>query len=560
MAIRDCLQRRVQRCIHGRDAGHDSQGREGSPPGRGAVHQLAGRSPHRSGLQWRPCKPAPSCCTSMGGPIGSSPPRRREPSPSRTAPVRPFMPRSSQARRDCRSCRYVDSSAPTSCNIECRATAGCPSTIRSQKNDPIVLVPPLRPDVTILHVPFADRFGNVWIGRRTEFATMARASAKTLVTFEERFPGDLMADRDKAPATIPAFHVTALSTPAERGMAVARGRCVPGGCRTSARVRRAARRPPTDLPSIWMPTCSMWTKPPDRGGKRRTRSWSVLWHGCCAGGPHVAVGANSPIPGCAALLAQALSDGATRVEILGSRKYSTFSGLADLFDCACTGRLDAFFLSPGQIDGCANINMHGIGDYPRLDVRWPGGHGSPLLYMMIPNIILFRPDHRRRSLVSPRRLHHRPRGECSERLPPRRSGRPGHCQGQFYVRPRERSIPSGERASRTHGRQRHRKHGVPVRPAAIRTGHPGSGSTHAGADRRCRQSPDRRAVSQICRRLGRHRRARSAIGLKPAPTWECSRCAGIEPEQPHQEGWPGTLDFAGPSTDRRDSGEHHETA
>ena len=118
------------------------------------------------------------------------------------------------------------------------------------------------------------------------------------------------------------------------------------------------------------------------------------------GRSHVAVGANSPIPGSAALLAQALSGGATRVEILGSRKYSTFSGLADLYDCACTGRLDAFFLSPGQIDGRANINMNGIGPYPRLDVRWPGGHGSPLLYMMIPNIILFRPDHRRRTLVS----------------------------------------------------------------------------------------------------------------------------------------------------------------
>ena len=118
------------------------------------------------------------------------------------------------------------------------------------------------------------------------------------------------------------------------------------------------------------------------------------------GRSHVAVGANSPIPGCAALLARALSGGATRVEILGSRKYSTFSGLADLYDCACTGRLDAFFLSPGQIDGRANINMIGIGPYPRLDVRWPGGHGSPLLYMMIPNIILFRPDHRQRTLVS----------------------------------------------------------------------------------------------------------------------------------------------------------------
>lgn len=114
---------------------------------------------------------------------------------------------------------------------------------------------------------------------------------------------------------------------------------------------------------------------------------------------HVAVGANSPIPGAAALLARELSGGTMRIEILGSHQYSTFSGLADLFDCACTGRLDTFFLSPGQIDGRANINMVGIGPYPRLDVRWSGGHGSPLLYMMIPNIILFRPDHRRRSLV-----------------------------------------------------------------------------------------------------------------------------------------------------------------
>ena len=115
---------------------------------------------------------------------------------------------------------------------------------------------------------------------------------------------------------------------------------------------------------------------------------------------HVAVGANSPIPGTAALLARELSGGVTRVEVLGSRKHCTFSGLGDLFDCASLGRLDAFFLSPGQIDGQANINMVGIGEYPNFDVRWPGGHGAPLLYMMIPNVILFRPDHRARTLVS----------------------------------------------------------------------------------------------------------------------------------------------------------------
>ena len=79
------------------------------------------------------------------------------------------------------------------------------------EDDPIVVVPPLRPDVTLLHLPLADRFGNVWIGRRSEFATMARAAKKALVTFEAFFDGDLLQDDDKAPATIPATYLTALS-------------------------------------------------------------------------------------------------------------------------------------------------------------------------------------------------------------------------------------------------------------------------------------------------------------------------------------------------------------
>lgn len=79
------------------------------------------------------------------------------------------------------------------------------------EDDPIVVVPPLRPDVTLLHVPMADRFGNVWIGRRSEFSTMARAAHKTLITFEDFFDGNLLEDDEKAPATIPANYVTALS-------------------------------------------------------------------------------------------------------------------------------------------------------------------------------------------------------------------------------------------------------------------------------------------------------------------------------------------------------------
>lgn len=78
-------------------------------------------------------------------------------------------------------------------------------------DDPIVVVPGVRPSATLFHVPLADRNGNVWVGRRSEFSTMARASERALVTFESYFDGDLIADEDKAPATIPAMYLTALS-------------------------------------------------------------------------------------------------------------------------------------------------------------------------------------------------------------------------------------------------------------------------------------------------------------------------------------------------------------
>src|SRR5262249_51390171 len=49
-------------------------------------------------------------------------------------------------------------------------------------DDPIVLLPALKPDVALFHAPLADRDGNVWIGRDRELATMAHAAAKTVVT------------------------------------------------------------------------------------------------------------------------------------------------------------------------------------------------------------------------------------------------------------------------------------------------------------------------------------------------------------------------------------------
>lgn len=115
---------------------------------------------------------------------------------------------------------------------------------------------------------------------------------------------------------------------------------------------------------------------------------------------HVAVGAASPIPAAAALLARARSNGRLRVSLLAGHKHNFFTdGGRELFDCAAQGRIDAFFLGGGQIDGQANINLVGTGPYPHTEVRWPGTFGAAYLYFLVPRVILFRAEHSRRVLV-----------------------------------------------------------------------------------------------------------------------------------------------------------------
>lgn len=115
---------------------------------------------------------------------------------------------------------------------------------------------------------------------------------------------------------------------------------------------------------------------------------------------HVAVGAASPIPGSAALLARHLSGGEMRVSLLGRVSSPTFTdGAKELFDCAAQGRIDAFFLSGAQIDGQANINLVYIGDPDEPKARFPGSFGSAYLYFVVPRVILFRQEHTPRTLV-----------------------------------------------------------------------------------------------------------------------------------------------------------------
>jgi len=116
---------------------------------------------------------------------------------------------------------------------------------------------------------------------------------------------------------------------------------------------------------------------------------------------HVAVGAASPIPAAAALLARTRGNGRPRVSLLGSRRESFFTdGGRELFDSAGQGRIDVFFLSGGQIDGEGNVNLVSIGDYQQPKVRFPGAFGSAYLYYVVPNVILFRLEHTRRTLVN----------------------------------------------------------------------------------------------------------------------------------------------------------------
>jgi glutaconate CoA-transferase subunit A len=83
-------------------------------------------------------------------------------------------------------------------------------------DDPIVLLPAIKPDVALFHAPIADRHGNVWIGRQRELATMAHAAERTVVTVEKIEDRDFLADPIVAAGTLPGFYIEAIAV-AERG-------------------------------------------------------------------------------------------------------------------------------------------------------------------------------------------------------------------------------------------------------------------------------------------------------------------------------------------------------
>jgi glutaconate CoA-transferase, subunit A len=74
-------------------------------------------------------------------------------------------------------------------------------------NDPIVLLPAIKPDVALFHAALADREGNIWIGRDRELAMMAHAAATTVVTVEKIQDANLFDDPWLAAGALGGFYV-----------------------------------------------------------------------------------------------------------------------------------------------------------------------------------------------------------------------------------------------------------------------------------------------------------------------------------------------------------------
>lgn len=83
-----------------------------------------------------------------------------------------------------------------------------------EPGDRIVAIPAIRPDFSLLHAPLADRHGNIWVGRLAEMKIMAHASAKSLVTCERLYDGNLLDDPTLSAAVIPAMYVGGLAVAA----------------------------------------------------------------------------------------------------------------------------------------------------------------------------------------------------------------------------------------------------------------------------------------------------------------------------------------------------------
>ena len=78
-------------------------------------------------------------------------------------------------------------------------------------DDPIVVVPAIKPDIALFHARLGDRLGNVWVGNARECVQLAHAASDSIATVEEIHDGNLMEDERYLSGTIPPIYVSAVA-------------------------------------------------------------------------------------------------------------------------------------------------------------------------------------------------------------------------------------------------------------------------------------------------------------------------------------------------------------
>lgn len=109
--------------------------------------------------------------------------------------------------------------------------------------DPVVILPPIRPDFALIHALKADRFGNVWVGPRHELKTLAHAAKQSLVTVEEIVEHDLREDEAASPNLVSSLYVAALAEAARGAWPTAAPGVYPVDEAEIASYARAAKSP-----------------------------------------------------------------------------------------------------------------------------------------------------------------------------------------------------------------------------------------------------------------------------------------------------------------------------
>ncbi len=75
--------------------------------------------------------------------------------------------------------------------------------------DPVVVLPAVRPDVALFHARLGDAYGNLWVGNAREAIVLAHAAKTTVATYEARFDGNLMEDERYLAGTIAPLYIEA---------------------------------------------------------------------------------------------------------------------------------------------------------------------------------------------------------------------------------------------------------------------------------------------------------------------------------------------------------------